>query len=110
MADDYDTVDEDDEDDDGDDDDDDASQFSDLPTSMSSPARFWRLMAMRMPRTVMPSQKHTTTRALGRRLRSLVRSRSKLGSPALLQILSECAMQIPSFRAISLNAAIPLSP
>lgn len=37
-----------------------------LPTSSSSPTRRFRLMAIRMPRTVMPSQKQATTLALGR--------------------------------------------
>lgn len=46
-----------------------------------------RLMAIRMLRTVMPSQKHTTTLALGRWAVSLSSNRSKLCSPALLQIL-----------------------
>lgn len=81
-----------------------------LPTSRNSPTRRCRLMAMSMPRTVMPSQKQATTRALGRWTRSFWSSLSKLLSPALLYILSEWAMQIPSFVAMSLNASIPLSP
>lgn len=60
---------------------------TDLPMSRNSPTNPWRLMAMRMLRTVMPSQKHATTLALGRWALSLSSSRSKLCSPALLQIL-----------------------
>lgn len=81
-----------------------------LPTSRNSPTRRCRLMAISMPRTVMPSQKQATTLALGRWPRSFCSSLSKLRSPALLYILSEWAMQIPSFAAMSLNASIPLSP
>lgn len=55
-----------------------------LPTKRNSPTSRRLLMALRMPRTVMPSQKHATTRALGRWLRSFSNSRSKLCSPALL--------------------------
>lgn len=58
-----------------------------LPMSRNSPTSPWRLMAIRMLRTVMPSQKQATTRALGRWARSRSSSRSKLCSPALLQIL-----------------------
>ena len=55
-----------------------------LPMSENSPTTPRRRMALRRPRTVIPSQKHTTTLALGSRSRSLRRSRSKLFSPALL--------------------------
>ncbi len=60
---------------------------TDLPMSRNSPTSPWRLMAMRMLRTVMPSQKQATTLALGRWALSRSSSRSKLCSPALLQIL-----------------------
>lgn len=60
---------------------------TDLPMRRNSPTSPCRLMAIRMLRTVMPSQKHTTTRALGRWALSRSSSRSKLCSPALLQIL-----------------------
>lgn len=60
---------------------------TDLPMSRNSPTSPWRLMAMRMLRTVIPSQKHATTLAFGRWALSLSSSRSKLCSPALLQIL-----------------------
>lgn len=81
-----------------------------LPTRTNSPTRRCRLMAISIPRTVMPSQKQATTLALGRWPRSFCNSLSKLCSPALLYILSEWAIQIPSFAAMSLNASIPLSP
>lgn len=58
-----------------------------LPMRRNSPSSACRLMAIRMLRTVMPSQKHTTTLALGRWALSLSSNRSKLCSPALLQIL-----------------------
>lgn len=60
---------------------------TDLPMRRNSPTSAWRLMAMRILRTVMPSQKHATTLALGRCALSLSSRRSKLCSPALLQIL-----------------------
>lgn len=81
-----------------------------LPTSRNSPTKRCRLIAIRMPRTVIPSQKQATTLALGRWPLSFCSSLSKLCSPALLYILSEWAMQIPSLAAMSLNASIPLSP
>lgn len=62
---------------------------TDLPMSRNSPTSPWRLIAMRMLRTVIPSQKHATTLALGRWALSLSSSRSKLCSPALLQIFPE---------------------
>ena len=46
-----------------------------LPMSENSPTTPRRRMALRRPRTVIPSQKHTTTLALGSRSRSLRRSR-----------------------------------
>lgn len=55
-----------------------------LPIRRNSPATPSRLMAISSPRTVMPSQKQTTTRALGRRSRSFLSSLSKCFSPALL--------------------------
>lgn len=58
-----------------------------LPMSRNSPTRPWRRIAMRRLRTVIPSQKHATTLALGRWALSRSSSRSKLCSPALLQIL-----------------------
>lgn len=66
-----------------------VSLSTDLPMSRNSPTSPWRLMAMRMLRTVMPSQKQATTLALGKWPLSLSSSRSKLCSPALLQILPE---------------------
>lgn len=47
-----------------------------LPTRRNSPYTPSLLMAIRRPRTVMPSQKHTTTRALGSRSRSFLKRRS----------------------------------
>lgn len=61
--------------------------------SRNSPTSPWRLIAMRMLRTVIPSQKHATTLALGRWALSLSSRRSKLCSPALLQIFPEEACQ-----------------
>lgn len=58
--------------------------LTNLPIRRNSPATPSRLMAMSSPRTVMPSQKQTTTRALGRRSRSFLSSLSKCFSPALL--------------------------
>lgn len=55
-----------------------------LPRSRNSPARPRRRMAISRPRTVMPSQKQATTRALGKWLLSFFSSLSKLCSPALL--------------------------
>lgn len=55
-----------------------------LPIRRNSPATPSRLMAISSPRTVMPSQKQTTTRALGSRSRSFLSSLSKCFSPALL--------------------------
>lgn len=47
-----------------------------LPMRRNSPYTPSLLIAIRRPRTVMPSQKHTTTRALGRRSRSFLKRRS----------------------------------
>ena len=58
--------------------------LTNLPIRRNSPATPSRLMAMSRPRTVMPSQKQTTTRAFGRRSRSFLSSLSKCFSPALL--------------------------
>lgn len=58
--------------------------LTNLPIRRNSPATPSRLMAISSPRTVMPSQKQTTTRAFGRRSRSFLSSLSKCFSPALL--------------------------
>ncbi len=81
-----------------------------LPISWNSPETPRRRMAISRPRTVIPSQKQTTTRALGRRSRSFLSRRSKCFSPALLYILSEWAIHRPSSAASSLKASMPLSP
>lgn len=79
------------------------SSCADLPMRRNSPTSPWRLMAMRMLRTVMPSQKHATTLALGRWARSLSSSRSKLCSPALLQILPEGGKHVRQMQRWEVN-------
>ncbi|KAF3847844.1 hypothetical protein F7725_020872 [Dissostichus mawsoni] len=80
-----------------------------LPMSRNSPTSPWRLMAMRMLRTVMPSQKQATTRALGRWARSRSSSRSKLCSPALLQILPGDNIRFWTWMATELDPG-PIKP